>query len=357
VQAQQRGSGFRRFVQTPYGRAALPAATILIVFGTYVYVSTLLAIPAILVFGLAIPIWGGLKRPRYLALSGLVIILIVAPISSAALVQEIRQPIGAVSSSPSLPDGNGGAVLANAGVSPYTGTTSTNFTWQVTIQPQYIPAGNNATPVAISLFVSSCPGATSNATTYCPSGFSFYNLSYPHKLTNLSETIEWNFTIGANGIWDWQMEIWVVNTTTHTLNDILLQGDPTYNGIEGPVVGSWWDTYGQIVPTLYLNDLLLLGLPFYLVLVLYMFFKRRERNRKDAQRRAAGPAPPDSGGPAAGSSTPAGPPPPSASAAAQEQNCPNCGAVIYAGEKSCWKCGAQLGGPPKDTPLPSAPKG
>jgi hypothetical protein len=357
VQAQQRGGGFRRFVQTPYGKAALPAATILIVFGTYVYISTLLAIPAILVFGLAIPIWTGLKRPRYLALSGLVVILIVAPISTAALVQEIRTPIGDVSSSSSLPDGNGNPVLNNAAVSPYTGTTSTNFTWQVTVQPQYIPDASNNSTLMIALFVSTCPGATSNSTTYCPSGFTFYNFSKPLLDLKAPTNLTWSFVIGTNGIWDWQMELWVVNAT-HGLNNILLQGDPTYNGIEGPVVGSWWVTYGQIVPTLYLNDLLLLGLPFYLVLVLYMFFKRRERTRKDAQKRAAGPTPPDSTttGPPSGT-TPTAPVGPSASPTAQEHNCPSCGAVLYAGETSCWKCGAKVGDTSAGTPLPSAPKG
>jgi len=357
VQAQQRGGGFRRFVQTPYGRAALPAATILIVFGTYVYVSTLLAIPAILVFGLGIPIWMGLKRPRYLALTGLVIILLVAPISTAALVQEIRTPIGTVSSSSSLPDGNGGSVLNNAQVSPYTGSTSTNFSWQVTVQPQYIPDAANNSTLMIALFVSTCPGATSNSTTYCPAGFSFYNFSRPLLDLKTTTTLTWNFTIGSNGIWDWQIELWVVNAT-HGLNNILLVGDPTYNGIEGPVVGGWWDTYGQIVPTLYLNDLLLLGLPFYIVLVLYMYFKRREKTRKETQRRAAGPTPPDSGAAGTAPTTaPGGPPPPSASPAAQEHNCPNCGAVLYAGETSCWKCGAAVGAPASGTPLPSNPKG
>ena len=357
MQAQQRGSGFRRFAQTPYGRAALPAATILIVFGSYVYISSLLAIPAMLIFGLAVPIWAGLKQPRYLALAGLVIVLIVAPISTAALVQEIRTPIGPVSSGSALPDGNGGSVLSNAQVTPYTGSSTTNFTWQVTIEPQYVPPGNG-TPVMISLFVSTCPGATSNATTYCASGFPFYNLSKPlHNLTSAT-TLFWNFTIGSNGIWDWQMEIWVVNSTTHGLSDILLQGDPTYNGIEGPVVGTWWDTYGQIVPTLYLNDLLLLGLPFYLVLVLYMYFKRRERQRKEAQRRAAGPPPPDTPAPVAGAgSPPSGSSAPSASSAAQEHNCPQCGAVLYTGETSCWKCGAKVDGSSSGTPLPSSPKG
>ena len=68
MDAKQPG-GFKRFLGGPIGRALLPAIAIVVVFATYVYVSTLLAIPAILVFGLAIPIWVGLKRPRDLAIT------------------------------------------------------------------------------------------------------------------------------------------------------------------------------------------------------------------------------------------------------------------------------------------------
>ncbi|NNN17715.1 MAG: zinc-ribbon domain-containing protein, partial [Thermoplasmata archaeon] len=40
-----------------------------------------------------------------------------------------------------------------------------------------------------------------------------------------------------------------------------------------------------------------------------------------------------------------------------EASCPNCGAVVYPGEKVCWKCGTKLASPAGGSPLPSAPKG
>ena len=50
---------------------------------------------------------------------------------------------------------------------------------------------------------------------------------------------------------------------------------------------------------------------------------------------------------------------PSASAPSRpELACPKCGAVVYAGESRCWKCGTQLtpmeAPTPEDEPLPSS---
>jgi hypothetical protein len=355
VDAKQPG-GFRRFLQSRVGRALLPALAIVVVFATYVYVSTLLAIPAIIVFGLAVPIWAGLKRPRYLAITGLVIILIVGPIATAAITQEIRTPIGP-SSSAEMSSVNGtGIVLLNAGVSPYTGGTSTNFNWTVMLQPQYAPSGTRGGMLAVSLYISSCPGATGGNSSYCSSGYTLYNLTHNFTSPLTSPTpFSFRYVIGSVGIWDWQMGAVFRNGTTGNLSYVFLVGDPTYNGIEGPVIGTWSDTFAELVPTVYLNGLLFLGLPFYLVLVLYMFFKSREARRKEAQRRAAGPTPTDS---AAGTDAPTGgtsppgpagsPPPPSAS----EKTCPNCNAVVYENETTCWKCGASLTAGPA-TPLPS----
>ncbi|HTP56312.1 MAG TPA: hypothetical protein VML53_06610, partial [Thermoplasmata archaeon] len=69
----------RSFVQTPLGRTLLLAFTILVVFGAF-YLSVLFAIPAILIVGLWLPIYLGQKRPRYLALSGVVVLLLMAPL-------------------------------------------------------------------------------------------------------------------------------------------------------------------------------------------------------------------------------------------------------------------------------------
>jgi hypothetical protein len=353
VEAKQPG-GFRRFVQTPAGRALLPAISIAVVFATYVYVSTLLAIPAILVFGLAVPIWAGLKRPRYLALSGLVIILLVGPLATVAITQEIRTPIGPVSSDSTTSANGTGPVLLNAQVSPYNGGTSTSFNWTVTLQPQYAPFGTKGL-LGVSLYISSCPGATGNSSPYCNSGYSLTNLTHNYTTPPTTTTeLSFNYAIGSVGIWDWQMGAFLRNSTTNNLTYIFLVGDPTYNGIEGPVVGTWSDTFAELLPTVYLNGLLFLGLPFYLILILYMFFKSRETRRKEAQRRAAGPVPPGGGEATAAAGPPPGsdaPPGPSAAPAAAERTCPNCNAVVYANETTCWKCGATLPAPVGGTPL------
>jgi hypothetical protein len=651
VQQQPKG-GFRRFVQTPAGKSILLAVAIALVFATFVYITPLLAIPVFLVVGLAVPIYAGLKRPRYLALAGLVVILLATPIASAAYTQEILTPTPAASSSASLPAGNGGAVLQNAYVTPFTGDTSTNFTWNVTIYPQYLtstieffvpagaypydlgavpgyqtePASGTATagvseinltfsrapytvafqetglasgtnwsatfggatansttstvdfsvgngtysytvgpvpgyattrasgtvpisgtgatvdvsftedaypvtfsetglpvgaawnvtvngttqtstspsltiflengsypytfgsvtgfsdatlmgtvnvsgaavpvstaysqstqtaiftetglpvgtswsvtvgtatlgsvgrsvsfpegdgrfaftvgsvsgylqaptsgnvtlsgvskevnvtfvppeylvsftesgllpaaswsvdlggisesavnsPVAVLLYLSTCPGAISGNSSVCPSGYPFIPLSVtlPTHLT-AETTVTFRYTIGSDGIWDWQMALEMRDSAGHATL-VSLVGDPTYDGIEGPVIGGFLTFFAEFLPTLYLDFVLYLGVPFYFVLLVYMVLKNREARRKEMRRRAAGPIPPTTAaGAVADAPAPSAPGPPSAAPAAapegsksaDEQPCPNCSALVYPGEKRCWKCGAEL---------------
>ncbi|MGD0250416.1 MAG: hypothetical protein ABSB97_05975 [Thermoplasmata archaeon] len=308
----------------------------------------------------------GLKKPRFLVLMGLVILLTVAPISTLVITQDIREPIGAASSLGDIPGTNGTPLLQNASVSPYTGSGSTNFTWTVTVVPGGIPSGNSS-PLWLNLYISTCPGATStSAPSWCSSGYSFIVLNYTF-LQNLSDnrtgkTIDFHYQIGSDGIWDWQMGIYTRNLTTQELFFQTLVGDPTYNGMEGPVVGDYTSTYVSVLPTIYFDDVLFLGAPFFIVLLLYLLFKNREKRKREAAQRAAGPVPP-TGSPAGGASVlpPAlskGPPKGSSTpAAAPERTCPNCTAVVYENETICWKCGASLtGGGGTSTPLPSSPK-
>ncbi len=373
VQQQPKGA-FRRFLVTPAGKATLVAITILLVFASFVYVETLIAIPVFLLFGLAVPIWSGLKAPRFLALSGLVVILLVAPIGNAAITQEIMTPLAAATSSTGVPYSNGSSpVMQAAVVSPYVGGTSTNFTWTVTLYPQYL-AYPNSTMQWLNLYVSSCPGATSNNSPNCSAGYSFWNLnssSYPGfsvstPLPNATgtTTATFQFAIGSEGIWDWQMSLAYYNGSAAHLNYTFLVGDATYNGLEGPVIGSFSTVYVALLPTLYLDVLLFLGIPFYVVLLLYMVFKARERRKQDAARRAAGPAPPEAGPPASPPNAPGSSVPPirsagtgaaaisSAEAVPTESACPNCGAVVYPNETTCWKCGAKITA--SAAPLPSS---
>ncbi len=356
---QQKPRGFRGFVQTIYGKSLLVAIAVLVVFATYVYVDTLLAIPAMLLFGLAIPIWLGLKRPRFLALVGLVIVVAAAPLSTVVITQDIRAPISPSNSLTTI-SGTSGALMQNATVSPYTGTTSTNFTWSVTIVPAGIPKGNTS-PVWLNLYVSTCPGATSTSPpSWCSAGYPFTLLNYTAFPANLTAptTVTFHYRIGSNGIWDWQMGIYTKNSTTGRPFFQTLVGDPTYNGIEGPVVGDYASTFGAILPTIYFDDALFLGGPFFVVLLIYLLFKNRERRRKEAAQRAAGPVPPTGAPPEGGSALPpsiAKGPPPGSSAAptAAERTCPNCNAVVYENETTCWKCGASLTAVPA-APLPSS---
>lgn len=357
MQQQQKG-GFRRFLVTPVGKALLVAATILVVFASFVYIQTIVAIPVFLLFGLALPIWIGIKAPRFLALSGLVVILLVAPVANAVISQEILTPLSPASSGTGLPYSNGSSpVLQNAFVTPYTGGSSTNFTWQVTIYPQYLPYPNSSLEW-ITLYISSCPGATGNSSPYCSPPYTLWSLNDSSIANATAPTmVTFHYTIGTQGIWDWQMELAFRNGTAGNTSYMLLVGDATYNGLEGPVVGTYSTVYLALLPTLYVDVLLFLGLPFYIVLLIYMVIKSRQRRREDAARRAAGPPPTEesgSGGSAAAPSvgTP-GPAPASGVPVPTEGACPNCGAVVYANETTCWKCGASITAPSKGAPLPS----
>lgn len=360
-------AGLRGFVQKPLGRVLLIAFAVVVTAFTYAYLYALLAIPVLMIVGLAVPIWLGIKRIRFLAIMGLVVLLLSAPIANVVLTQEVMTPIGAASSPTDLVGGGGGAVLQNAQVTPYVGTLSTNFTWTVTIVPQYIPKGNSS-PFLLSLYISTCPGATGANDPNCAVGYPFYvlNKTFTGNLTaNTTETF--HFIFPSDSIWAWQMGLFLNNSTspsTHNATFILLAGDPMYNGLEGPVVGTFATMYVQLLLTVYINILVYLGIPFYVVLLVYMYIKRRQTQRGSAIARSPGPIAPESGG----TDAPVSPAPRSGVADGADVSgprrpevpCPNCGAVVYPNETTCWKCGKPLGSnlkPSSEAPLPSsAPK-
>ncbi len=665
--ATEPARGLRRFVQKPLGRVLLLVFAFLVVLGTYAYASPVLAIPAFAIVGLALPIYAGLKRPRYLAVSGLVIIVLLAPVATLLFTQLLLVPVPNASSSPIVPDGAGGSVLQNAFVSPFNGGTQTNYSWTVTIHPEYVtssivfaePPGNQSyayalgavpgyrpspaagnvtvdnsslrvnvsytaapytvtfaetglpsgtlwsvsvegstansttpavnfslpsgsfsyliatasgfapspasgtvtvtgsqsvpvsfqrvaypvtfsesglpsgvgwsvtlgvstlatagtsvvfyepngsypytvngvtgfnaappagvavvagtspsvpivftqssqtvtytesglpagtswnvvlggtslsstgatiafvepngtlsytvgtvsgfdrspgsgsvtltgtslgvsvkftptasyvfvtesglplgtnwsasvggtsvttqlTPVAVVLFVSTCPGATTNTSIYCAAGFPFQRVTQalPPSLTTVTN-VTIRATIATEGIWSWQMALELRDGATTGVVFVFLVGDPQYNGIEGPIVGTFGSLYTWVLPEIYFEVLLFLALPFYVLLLLYMVLKNRERRRLEARQRAPGPIPPSgtTGPPPSGPDASGGPPgstggaPPStAPAGPEEKVCPSCGAVVYPSEAKCWKCGGALVAQ-EGEPLPSS---
>ncbi len=362
-------SGFRGFLRTGLGRVVLILFAVGTVFATYAYVSVLLAIPLFLIVGLGLPIYLGIKRPRFLALVGLVVLLAVAPLATVVFSQIVLIPPTAASSSSQAPDGSGGAVLQHASVDPYTGTSSTNFTWNVTIYPQYLVGelnGTNWSHDSVELFVSTCPGATDKNSSYCQSGYELIVQNYTFTTPPSPGTVvTFHNVVGSSGIWTWTMDLAVQNKSNASdYRHIYLAGDPTYNAIEGPVIGGFATVYGLLIGEIYFVELIYLGIPFFFILLLYAWFKGRERRRKEFARRLAGGIPPTSGASTspqlpsgeAGSAPPGGTETGAGSAGgSNELACRSCGAVVYASETRCWKCGAGLGAGPGAQPLPGGP--
>jgi len=362
MQAEPAG-GLRGFLRTTPGKIALVILAIAVVTATFAYVDTLLAIPAMLLVGLALPIWVGLKRPRYLALTGLIVLIALAPLATVVFTQELLVPPGSASSSSALPDGNGGPVLADASLSPFAGSASTTFTWNVTINPQYLPPKYSATNWAndsVEVFVSTCPGATASNISYCSGGFPLIILQHNFTGTPANGALlTFQHRVGATGIWSWQMAL-VIQNTTNASNPafIKLNGDPTYDAVEGPIIGGFGTVYGALIGAIYLDAFIYVGIPFYFLLILYMWFKSREARRKQALKRAAKELAATKAGGAApttatvgADTTPSGPPAPGPGEAA----CPSCGAVVYPNETKCWKCGTALSGAGSGAPLPQGP--
>lgn len=379
MQAEPAG-GFRGFLQSTVGRIVLILLTIGVVFATIAYVGdgAVLAIPIFLIVGLGVPIYAGLKRPRYLAVAGLIVLVAVAPLATIVLSQDIFVPPGSASSAGAAPYEVGGSVLQDATITPFTGSPTTLFTWTVTLYPKYLNtsfAGTNWSQDELQLFISTCPGATASNLSYC---HSLLGSSYPFAVVNHTfsgppangAVVTFQHLVPANGIWSWQMELVLANASSAAnASKIELVGDPTYDGIEGPILGGFGVVYGALLFPMYEVDLIYLGIPFYFVLVLYMWFKSRERRRREAKRRAAaassgaattpaGGTPLAAGSPGGAAPAPGGATGPPAetggSASPTELSCPSCGAVIYPNEAKCWKCGAALdkGSTPAAAPSP-----
>ncbi|MGI0132692.1 MAG: hypothetical protein ACREDK_06345 [Thermoplasmata archaeon] len=332
----QRGGGVKAFAATPVGRAVLVAISILALTGCFVYLGTLLAIAALLLFSLAIPIYLGWKRPRQLAVAGLVVLLIASPIASVIATEQFRTPAPASSSSNQAPDGYGGAVLENARVTPYTGAGGAIYHFSVDLHPNFAPPNTHGL-LWVVVYVSTCPGALTPTSSLCPSGFSFaeQNRTFANG-TTLAQTVDLNVTLNGTGIWWWNMATAVQNATTGAVSWIWVQATGGYNAIEGPVSGDFTSTLSIVIPSVYVTMFFYPGLIFFAAILAYAFFKSREARRKREESGPPATLGPTSG-PRGGPAAPAAPP------GQPETKCSNCGAVIFSGETTCWKCGVAMG--------------
>ncbi|MCI4335725.1 MAG: hypothetical protein L3K17_00800 [Thermoplasmata archaeon] len=348
---EQRNS-VKSFVGKPVGRLLIAALATATLIGSFLLLSPVISIPTFLFFGLAIPIYLGWKRPRQLAIMGLAVLLVAAPIGSLWEAQIVRQPSPLGNSDNFAPYGNGGSVLQNAHVTPFDGAGGATYNFSVEVFPQYVPA-NTSGLLWVELFVTTCVGATGNNSPYCPTPYPFYspNSTLPSNLTSPS-TVYFDQPLSGSNIWWFQFATAYRSGPDQNLTWIFLDPNNGYGAIEGPVSGSYTSTVELVIPSLYQDMFFYPGAVFFLALLIYYVFKRREAARQGG----AGPGSPPASSPDVATSSPStGSPPagsPKGSAPARgaaEMHCPNCQAVVYANETSCWKCGAAL-----TRPVPAA---
>ncbi len=327
--------GVKGFATRPLGRVVLIVVAIATLAASFLFLGPFLAIPAFLLFGLALPIYMGWKRPRQLAMVGLIVLLACGPITSVVETSLIRTP---APPSQSL-YGVGGAVLQNASVQPYTGAAGALYHWSVDLRPQHVPKGESGI-LNITLVVTNCPGTLAAGSSSCPSGYLFIrtNHTFPGG-TMTPQRVLMNATLPGSAIWYWQMVGAVHNLTSPSNVTLFFLDAGGYVTIEGPVSGDFLSTFGLIIPGFYEALFLYAGVVFYVALLFYVIFKVREQRRKAA--RALPPVPTE---PVASGATPERPAPAPALPSTQELNCPNCQAVVYPNEVRCWKCGVALPG-------------
>ena len=339
---------WKEFGTHPIGRAVLMAVAILTLVGSLFYLGPYVSIAVLLIFGAAVPIYLGWKRPRQLAIAAFAVLLISAPIFSVVYANELRVPSPAASSNPSLPYGNGGSVVQDAKVNPFVGAEGGKYNFTSTIYPQFLPGGESAR--FLDLYISDCPGATGNSSPSCPAGYAFYvlNQTLPANLTAPTE-VSFVKSLPGSDVWWWDLALGISNATApRDYTYVWLYIDGTYSGVQGPVSGDFLATTELILPAAYEVIFIYPGIVFYIGLLIYVLLKNREATRQGGSRSTLPPADSPASPPSPAGTTPApsgGPP---------ERTCPNCGAVVYPNETSCWKCGKSLSAPVPATSRPLA---
>ena len=336
----------KAFVAKPLGRIALLVFIALCLAGSSIYLGYLIAIPVFLLTGLGLPIYLGWTRPRTLFLVGLASVLVAGPIVTAGTVNLLLTPSPAVNGPIFAPYSY--SVLENASVTPYSSSSAASFTFHVDVNPAFLPNDSQGKVLWIDFFLSTCPDALSNNSSSC-GGLGAYPYHFQNDSYNSSAKMSVTFTqtVGGVNVWWWAMGAGFINSTGK-VEWVYLQPGNGYTTAEGPVTGDYLSIYTLILPAIYFTVFIYPGLVFFLGVLVYLFLKMRQ-----ARRSGGAPSVPAPTAPAAplGLSGPSGGTAPSPAAPSRpELACPKCGAVVYAGESRCWKCGSQL-------PTAEAPSG
>jgi hypothetical protein len=342
----------KAFFAKPLGRIILLIIIALVLAGSAIYLGYLIAIPVFLLVGLALPIYLGWTRPRTLFLVGLSALLVAGPIVTAGTVSLLLTPSPAVGGPVFSPFTQ--SVFQNASVHPYYQSSGGDFTFTADVNPAFLPNGSQPKVLWIDFFLSTCPNALSNNSSACGGAgaypYHFQNFTYN---SSAKQTVQFVQSIGGVNVWWWTMGAGYVNSTGH-INWVYLAPGNGYSTAEGPVTGAYLSIYTLILPAIYFTVFIYPGLVFFLGVLVYLFLKMRQRRRAGGAPSVPAPVVPSTSGTPATSSTPS-PGAPSR----PELACPNCGAVVYAGETRCWKCGTPLTSGPSppasatDQPLPS----
>jgi hypothetical protein len=354
--AVQPRSSIKAFFNKPYGRVLLLLLIALALAGSAIYLGYLIAIPVFLLLGLGLPIYLGWTRPRTLFLVGISAVLVAGPIVTAGTVSLLLTPGPAVNGSVFSPFTQ--SVLQNATVHPYSEAAGGDFSFVVDVNPAFLPSGHKSNVLWVDLFVSTCPNAITNNSSSCGglNAYPFHEQNYSFANSSTAQTHTFIQDLGGVNVWWWTMRAGY-NNSTGNIAWIYIQPGNGYSTAEGPVTGSFLSIYTLILPAIYFTVFIYPGLVFFLGVLVYLFLKMRQRRRAGGAPMLPAVTAPATGAAAAapagpGTTVPAAPSKP-------ELSCPNCGAVVYAGETRCWKCGTPLtagGSPPAaggDQPLPS----
>lgn len=333
------GSRTKAFAGTLPGYVVFLALIILVVAASLVYLGTIFGAITLLIFAFGIPVYLGWGRSlRHFLLIALVVSLLIPPISSVLLTNELVTPSPAYVS----PDN----ALQNAVVSPFQATSSA-FNFSVEVNHTHLPRNYSLTEVF--LWVTNCPSDSNSTRGQCGSNDFFQNLSYavssPERNLTHSFPVSFVENLPKGQIFYFEFWTWGVNTTSNSAYSSSCTGPPG-QGIcgyaEGPVTGIYGTIYALVLVEVYLL-MAEIGILLVVAILFYRFLKGREKRRnamakaqaEDQQAIATPVAKPLKSVTTKGGDASSG------------TKCPQCGATVEPGEAFCWKCGKDLPPPPR----------